>query len=558
MEKISQLLASIYQPEDVSFIKEGIEKLWEKYSLLAKSGNHVLTEKDVVLITYGDQVYKNKEDKLSTLRQLLHTHLKEQISIVHILPFYPYTSDDGFSITDYYAVNPELGNWDEVKEISQEFRLLFDAVINHNSSESDWFRGFLEGDENYRAYYYEVDASKGFDDVVRPRTSPLTHTFISDGQSHEVWTTFSRDQVDLNYTNPKLLLQILDLLLFYATKGASIIRLDAIGFMWKEINTNCIHLPQTHQLIKLMREVVGYLNPSIMLLTETNVPHEDNISYFGNGDEAHMVYNFTLPPLLAFSILNETTEKLSKWVSQLVVPYKSVCYFNFLASHDGVGVMPVHDILNANELNVLISSAKANSGKVSYKTKDKGEEIPYEINCNYMSLLQGLECDESLGIKRSLLAHAILLTMPGLPAIYFHSIFGSVNDLKGLEESGQNRRINRKKFEYNYLNDLLKNPISRESIMLLGIKRLIDIRKNEPAFDPYGKFEVMSPFNGVFGLSRKTVSEKDSIYGYFNLTQKPVEVQLEQGESWLDIISSNIHSNSLSLKPLGFVWLKKS
>ncbi len=558
MKKIEKLLAGVYNRAEAAFIKEEVTRLWEKYRVSTKNVNNFkLTQKDIVLISYGDQVSTKNESKLVTLRHLLNKYLKEQISIVHLLPFYPYTSDDGFSVKDYYAVNPNVGNWADVEKMSFDFKLVFDAVINHNSSESDWFKGFINGDKKFDRYYYEVVVSKGYEDVVRPRTSPLTHHFNNGKSSHEVWTTFSKDQVDLNYKNPKVLLQILDLLFFYISKGTTIIRLDAVGFMWKEINTNCIHLPQTHKLVKVMRKVIEHLHPSVLLLTETNVPHKDNISYFGKGDEAHMVYNFTLPPLLAFSILNQTTEKLSEWLSNLSVPYKDVCYFNFLASHDGIGVMPVHDILNSTELNVLINSAKANGGKVSYKSMGNGQEMAYEINCNFLSLLSGINQDETLGIKRSLLAHAILLTMPGLPAIYFHSIFGSTNDLKGLNESAQNRRINREKFDLDELDKLLNNPTSRQARLLNGIKNLINIRKNEVAFDPYGKFEVISPINGVFALCRKNAMAAESVYGYFNVTLNTMEIPLDEGQSWEDIITSTNHHRALSLNPLGFVWLKK-
>lgn len=556
MEKIKQLLNGLYSLGEIEYILKGIEALWEKYSSIIRKPDYKLTEEDVVLITYGDQLYRKGEDKLQTLKLALDSYLTDQVSIVHILPFYPFTSDDGFSITDYYAVDPGLGNWDEIEKLSKDFKLLFDAVINHNSSESDWFKGFLNGDESFKEYYVEEDSLAGFSEVVRPRTSPLIHTFQGKERAFNVWTTFSRDQVDLNYKNPRVLLHILDLLLFYVSKGASIIRLDAVGFLWKEKNTTCIHLEQTHKIIKLTRQVIGHLNPSVMLLTETNVPHKDNISYFGDGNEAHMVYNFTLPPLLAFSLLNQTTEKLQKWISELIVPYNNVCYFNFLASHDGVGVMPVHNILNDAELDVLINSAKANGGKVSYKSIGEGKEVPYEINCNYLSLLFGPQNDEALGMKRSLLAHAILLTMPGLPAIYFHSIFGSVNDIEGLKASGQNRRINREKFNYDQWTTLLDDPTSRQAIILDKIKSLIDLRKIEKAFDPYGSFEVLDTPNGVLGICRTCDPQNESVYGYFNITQEPMEMPLS-GSGWLDIVTKTSFSAILTLNPLSFVWLKK-
>ncbi len=558
MDKIEKLLTGVYNQADILLLKKEIAKLWKKHRLSAKNANNFkLTQKDVVLISYANQIEKKGEEKLTTLRNLLHRHLKNQISIVHLLPFYPYTSDDGFSVTDYYAVDSALGSWKDIEQIASEFRLVFDAVINHSSAESNWFKEFMNNNKQYQNYYFEADVSKGYDNVVRPRASPLTHTFNSNGYTRKIWTTFSQDQVDLNFANPRVLIEILNLLLFYVSKGASIIRLDAIGFMWKEINTNCIHLPQTHALVKVMRSVIQELYPTVLLLTETNVPHKDNISYFGKGDEADMVYNFTLPPLLAFSILNQTTKKLTNWLTELNVPYKNVCYFNFLASHDGIGVMPVNDILNASELNVLIHSAEANGGKISYKSTGNGEQVPYEINCNLLSLLCGINADENLGIKRSLLAHAILLTMPGLPAIYFHSIFGSTNDLKGLNESGQNRRINREKFDFDKLEKLLKEKTTRQSKILNMIKKLIDIRKTELAFDPYGEFEVNSPTNGILALYRKSPAEPTSIYGYFNLTLNQIDVSIKQDQHWVDIITSTKYKDKLSLNPLGFVWLKK-
>lgn len=556
MKEILSLLSKVYSPCQVDSIEDGIEKLLNKYVNINENKKYNLTEKDVVLISYGDQVYRKEETKLQTLNKLLLKKLKAEISILHILPFFPYSSDDGFAVIDYYAVDPKLGNWKDIEAISNNFNLLFDAVINHSSQYCNWFQKFLNNDEQFSEFYVEMDNPSEYANVVRPRTTPLSHTYKGAGGVKEVWTTFSNDQVDLNFKNPKVLLQILDLLLFYISKGAQIIRLDAVGFLWKDRNTTSIHLPQTHLLIKLMRKVIEKVSSSTILLSETNVPHLENFSYFGNGDEAHMVYNFTLPPLLAYTILSGNTKKIKEWAETLELPSSNVCYLNFLASHDGIGLRPVDSILLENEIEILINSAKVNDGKISYKSNPDGKESPYEINCNYYSLLKGVESNEKLGIRRSIIAHAILLTMPGLPAIYFHSIFGSENDLEGMKQSGINRRINREKLDYDNLNLILRNSDSRQSKILSNLKELIKVRKTDSAFNPYSSFNVEESDNGIFILERTSIDGSSKVKGYFNLSMNNANIPLNLSETKTDLLSGKSYKEILNLESLDFVWLK--
>ncbi len=556
MKEILSLLSKVYSPCQVDSIEDGIEKLLNKYVNINENKKYNLTEKDVVLISYGDQVYRKEETKLQTLNKLLLKKLKAEISILHILPFFPYSSDDGFAVIDYYAVDPKLGNWKDIEAISNNFNLLFDAVINHSSQYCNWFQKFLNNDEQFSEFYVEMDNPSEYANVVRPRTTPLSHTYKGAGGVKEVWTTFSNDQVDLNFKNPKVLLQILDLLLFYISKGAQIIRLDAVGFLWKDRNTTSIHLPQTHLLIKLMRKVIEKVSSSTILLSETNVPHLENFSYFGNGDEAHMVYNFTLPPLLAYTILSGNTKKIKEWAETLELPSSNVSYLNFLASHDGIGLRPVDSILLENEIEILINSAKVNDGKISYKSNPDGKESPYEINCNYYSLLKGVESNEKLGIRRSIIAHAILLTMPGLPAIYFHSIFGSENDLEGMKQSGINRRINREKLDYDNLNLILRNSDSRQSKILSNLKELIKVRKTDSAFNPYSSFNVEESDNGIFILERTSIDGSSKVKGYFNLSMNNANIPLNLSETKTDLLSGKSYKEILNLESLDFVWLK--
>ena len=557
-ERLQALLAQVYPAEQVGGLLHNIIALVNHYKSMMEQGEtHQLSEKDVVLITYGDQVQREGEFPLQTLKRFLDEHTDGLITSVHILPFYPYSSDDGFSVIDYYEVNPDWGTWETIAELAKAYRLMFDGVINHISQESEWFKQFLAGDPRYANYFIEDDPAKDYSKVVRPRVLPLLHDYEdATGQTRHVWTTFSRDQVDLNYRNPQVLLQIIDLLLFYAINGAKLIRLDAIGFMWKENDSTCIHLPQTHNLIKVMRAVMAEAMPDLIFITETNVPHVENISYFGNGhDEAQMVYNFTLPPLLAYSLLNGTSEKFTAWAQSLEFPSNEVCFFNFTASHDGVGLRPVSGILNEAEIDILLSAAKANGGRVSYKTDADGGQSPYEINCNYLSLLCGAEKDTEQGVARMTLAQAVMLAFPGLPAIYFHSLVGSQNDLAGMERSGQNRRINREKLDYQQLEEELKTDPVRQAVWS-AVQHLLRVRQQSAAFHPFGTFRFHDLSSSLITIQRFSPDQQEEVWLLFNLTAGRQEVHLPSG-SYADLLYEEEAGTKQYLRAYEYRWLRK-
>lgn len=391
--------------------------------------------------------------------------------------------------------------------------------------------------------------------VTRPRTSSLLHEFTSkEGKPVHLWTTFSKDQVDLNFKNTKVLIHILDLLMFYVSQGASMLRLDAIGFMWKEHGTSCIHLPKTHLLIQLMRAVLEKRTSETLLITETNVPHEENISYFGNGhNEAKMVYNFTLPPLLAYSILSGDGSKLTKWARGLTLPSDQVCFFNFTASHDGVGLRPVQGILTDSELGVLTSATERNGGFISYKSNPDGSQSPYELNCNYFSLLQSEEIHPSLNIARMILSQAIMLTMPGLPAFYFHSLVGSGNDRAGAEASGRSRSIDRQKMSCDTLEKELNNAESIWAVILEELKRPIAVKQKYAAFHPYRSFEFLDNGSQFLVIKRNSVNKDQVVLCVFNLTGQDKSYD-STPKNVLDLLTGN--EASAIIPAYGFRWLK--
>ena len=558
---INERLEALYNKEDAKAAYDGVKELIKKYKQRITSTQYHLSEKDTILITYGDQVQCINEAPLETLKNFLDNHLKGIINSVHILPFYPYSSDDGFSVINYSEVDPKLGSWREIEEISSHYRLMVDGVINHISQYSDWFKAYMAKDEEYKNFFWDVDPAADLSMVVRPRATPLLSEFIDvEGKIHNIWTTFSRDQVDLNYSNYKVLLAVLDALFYYVEKGSTLIRMDAIAFIWKEIGTESVHLPQTHELIQLMREVLHEVAPEVIIITETNVPHNENISYFGSGeDEAQMVYNFALPPLLAHSVLQADTTKLTEWAKTLTLPSDKVCFFNFTASHDGCGLRPASGILTDDEVEALVKNTENHGGLVSYRDTPEGKK-PYEINCSYIDILSSPIDSTQERIKRMLLTQAVVLAMPGVPGIYFHSLVGSRNYFEGVKLTGINRSINREKFNYKFLVDRLTNDGNFEKVIFNSYKRLISIRTHEKAFNPFGGFEFLDLHKSVFVIMQYSVDKEESILSINNFSNATISFNLPEKINYplIDLLTDKKFEKQtkIELEPYQVLWLK--
>ena len=528
-----------------------VSGLIEKYKENTRI-NPWVNESDVMLITYGDSICKDGEKPLYSLNKFLNNYAKDTLSAVHLLPMFPYTSDDGFSVVDYKAINEELGSWEDVNELSKNYNLMFDAVINHISKSSEWFKGWLTGDERYKDYFIECDEKLDYSQVTRPRALPLLTPFETSEGKKYVWTTFSDDQIDINFENPKVLVEVLDILITYALNGARFIRFDAIGFAWKKLGTNCMHLPETHALVQLMRDILDICVPGTTIITETNVPHKDNISYFGNGhNEAQMVYQFPLPPLTLFSFLTGDATKLSNWAADIENMSDETTYFNFLASHDGIGMRPVEDILTTEEKQVMVDNVLANGGKINYKNNPDGSKSPYELNINYQDALTHKDAPASERINKFIASQTILLSVIGMPGIYIHSFLGSRNWYEGVESSGINRRINREKLDYDKLVEELEGD--RKEIFE-RYSRLIKIRRNEAAFSPTSTQKVLLFDKRVFSIIRENQETGEKILVLVNVSNE--EVKLNTSIKGKSIINIKEFSDEVQLKPYEVEWIK--
>jgi|TARA_B110000438_G_scaffold297013_1_gene342653 sucrose phosphorylase len=522
---------------------------------------------DVLLITYADTISDETGNRnpLQCLHDFCNERLRGAISIVHLLPFSPWSSDDGFSVIDYRKVEPSSGDWVDVVNLGEDFNLMFDLVLNHCSKESAWFRDYVMGVAPGCYYFHPTDPEADLSKVVRPRPWPLLTEFNSRyGKSH-VWTTFSEDQVDLNWSNPDVLFEFLDILFLYIEKGCRILRLDAIAFLWKEIGTDCMHRPETHEVVKLFRDVLEIVAPDVVLLTETNVPHDENISYFGQGDEAHMVYNFSLPPLLLHALLRGDTQHLTAWADTLPALPPGQTFLNFSSSHDGIGVRPLQGILATDELMWIANEVKARGGQVSMRSMPDGSEQPYELNCSYIDALK-IPDDEGLSMARFFCSQAVVLAFRGVPAVYIQNLIGGTNWVEGFEETGRARTLNRRQWKEAELKAALDENTGSQARIFARYHLWLERRGNHSAFSPDASQVIRDVGTELFCFVRISPIGGEHIVCLFNFSKKRQTVALsaldesfEGLKACRDILSHDTiktdKKGAITLDPYFAYWL---
>lgn len=565
--KLESMLEVVYPELDCDFLAE---------QLLATMGlepnqepppahqNH-WDESDVVLITYADTVQRADEKPLVTLHRFLEDCLADTVSAVHILPFFPYSSDDGFSVMDYLAVNESHGTWEDIERIAGDYKLMADLVINHMSARSRWFENFRKRVEPGKDYFFEGNPRDDLSAVVRPRTSPLLNAVQTDDGERYVWCTFSEDQVDLNFANPMVLVEFAAIIRYYLDRGILLFRLDAVAFLWKEPGTPCIHLQQTHELIKILRLLIEHLSPNAVVITETNVPNRENLTYFGNANEAHVIYNFSLPPLLINTLVTGDCKHLKTWLMSMPPAQMGTTYLNFIASHDGVGMRPTDGLLSDEEKQRLINTMESFGGKVSFRRTPDGRDQPYEINIALYDALQGTAESgrDHWQLPRFLCAHTIMLALEGIPAFYIHSLLATENDLARVEHTGRLRSINRSQWQLDELEEKLADPLSHHGKAFAELKRLIAIRRKQPAFHPNATQFTLHLGLKLFGFWRQSMRRDQSIFCIHNISDQLQEVALSDinligTDRWQDLISGlriDDLSGSITLKPYQSVWL---
>ena len=521
-------------------------------------------QSDIMLITYGDSIEQNEEKPLKTLHRFLREHCLDTINSVHILPFFPYSSDDGFSVIDYSSVNESLGNWDDISALCSDFRLMSDVVINHCSARSAWFNNFIKGEGPGSDFFFTASPTVDTSLVVRPRTSDLLRlTETANGEQY-VWCTFSHDQVDFDFRNPKVLVAFVSIIRQYLDVGIRLFRLDAVAFLWKKLGTSCINLEQTHEAIRLLRTLIEHAVADAVIITETNIPNRQNLTYFGNANEAHGIYNFSLPPLLVNTLVTGSCRHLKAWLGSMPPAQNGTFFFNFIASHDGIGLRPAEGLLNDDELSNLVNTMQNFGGRISWRKAENGGQKAYEINIALYDALQGtIKGPDKWGLERFICAHAIMLGLEGIPGLYIHSLLGTTNDYEKVKNTSQNRSINRHKWDYNKLQEALNSPFEQHSKVLKRMSHLLTVRKIQPAFHPNATQFTLQLGEQVFGFWRQSLDRRQSIFCIYNISDQEQVIRLSDinligTDNWIDLLSEQTirHEDlELVLTPYRAVWI---
>jgi len=568
--KLIQQLSTIYQ--DVT-LKQSMDDIADALINIMRLPNDVVapmpftnhwSEADIVLITYGDSIIKADQPPLQTLKRFLDNHVKNTINSVHILPFFPYSSDDGFSVIDYSSVNESLGTWQDITEISENYQFMSDLVINHCSSRSAWFDNFIKGEGQGHDFFFTAQLDDDLSKVVRPRTSPLLKEVLTGQGKKFVWCTFSHDQVDFDFRNPQVLKAFASIIRQYLDSGVKIFRFDAIAFLWKIVGRDCINLPQTHEVVRLLRTLIESADPKTVIITETNIPNTQNLTYFGNANEAHGIYNFSLPPLLINTLLTGNCLYLKRWLMSMPPAQDGTMYFNFIASHDGIGLRPAEGLLSDAELGTLVHTVEKFGGKISWRTSDNGEQKAYEMNIALYDALQGtVKGKDQWNFARFICAHAIMFALEGVPGVYIHSMLGTQNDYNKLANTQNNRSINRHRWQEEELESALSNSDLHHTKVLSTLKALLNIRIKQPAFHPNATQFTLHLGLKLFGFWRQSQNRKQSIFCVSNISDQPVALPLSElnlivTEAWLELISGEKITEltqELMLSPYQTVWI---
>ncbi|MDC3058806.1 alpha-amylase family glycosyl hydrolase [Candidatus Pelagibacter sp.] len=563
-KKISSILRTIYKPSlnerDIDHLKDQIIQIIKKFNQNNSKKKLTISEKTSLVICYGDNINSKPKSSIQVFQNFFKKNLNKYFNAIHFLPFYPSSSDSGFAVKDHYKIEKKIGSWSDIKKISKSNHVMADIVINHSSARGLWFKNFLKRKRPGKDYFLTVNSKFNTSKVIRPRDHKLLKKIDIFRKSDYLWRTFSADQIDLDFKNPSVLLRFIKIMVHLINNGVTIFRLDAIAYLWKKNGTNCINLKQTHQIVKLLRLITNLLNVETIIITETNLPEKENLSYFGKNDEANWIYNFSLPPLLIHAFLFENCSYLNKWSKNLPNTKFQNSYLNFIASHDGIGMRPTEGILNRASLNNFLKRLKKNGSKFSYrKVQNKSKKV-YEANITIFDALKKSDTDPNgkFFLQRYIAAHAIMISFEGIPGVYFNSLFGKANDEAKYVITGNNRDVNRYKWDHKNITKKLRDKNSKQSIFYQNLGKLLEIKRKQKAFHPNAKRLNINLGSKLFCFKRISLDKKQTIISITNCSSKDQYPKLHKKYlNWKNIINPKINSSneSLKLKPFETMWL---
>lgn len=436
----------------------------------------------VQLITYVDRL---SNGDLRQLHQLLDEEFDGLFGGVHLLPFFnPIDGEDaGFDPIDHTEVDKRVGSWDDVANIGKKYDVMADLIVNHISAQSPVFQDVLEKGSD--SEYFELIMTKekvfgknasqaDINKIYRPRPTPcFTPMVCQTGETINVWTTFTDNQIDIDVTGKHGQIYLNSILDTFEQNNIKFIRLDAAGYAIKKAGTNCFMLDETFDFINALSAQANQRDMSCLVEIHSYYKTQIEIA-----KRCEAVYDFALPPLVLHTLFNNDAHALYNWLS--IAPRNCV---TVLDTHDGIGIVDVGPegdkpgLLTPEQIDTLVETIHSNSnGQSRLATGAAASNVDlYQVNCTYFDALNGNEQDY-------LLARAIQFFAPGIPQVYYSGVLGLKNDMTLLANTQVGRDINRP-----YIDDTTLR-MALESDFFASMQVLITLRNSHPAFN--GKFSI--------------------------------------------------------------------
>ena len=564
--------------------------------------NWFLSQKWVAMALYTDGFAND----LNGLREKLHYFQELGINLIHIMPILTCPdgqSDGGYAVSDYHKVDSRVGSLKDLEKLSSELEkreilLTLDVVVNHTSNQHKWAKKARRGEKKYQDYYYMFDTREVPDmfeqtmPEIFPETAPGNFTWDEEMQKW-VMTVFNDFQWDLNYSNPAVFIEMLDIILFWSNKGADIIRLDAVAFLWKKIGSTCQNEREAHLILQLLKDCCQVTAPGVLFIAEAIVAPVEITKYFGedaiNAKECEIAYNATYMALLWDAAATKSSNLLYQGLKSIPDKLERATWLNYVRCHDDIGlgfddadIRAVGYEPHAHRKFLIDfytgSYADSNARGLIFGHNEKTGDA--RISGTTASLL-GLQTALEMGneepvaeaIERILLLHSLVMSFGGIPLLYYGDEIGTINDCSYLDnelKANDSRWAHRPKIDWDKA-ELRHSPGTIEHKIFTALKKMIAVRKEIPAFADFNNRELIQVENPhLFVFTRFNLQR--------NASSVLVVVNFDSESQYLDMNELGYHSTSqfahmrdlysgdvpalfkdrLVIPPYHFYWLAES
>lgn len=564
--------------------------------------NWFLSQKWVAMALYTDGFAND----LNGLREKLHYFQELGINLIHIMPILTCPdgqSDGGYAVSDYHKVDSRVGSLKDLEKLSSELEkreilLTLDVVVNHTSNQHKWAKKARRGEKKYQDYYYMFDTREVPDmfeqtmPEIFPETAPGNFTWDEEMQKW-VMTVFNDFQWDLNYSNPAVFIEMLDIILFWSNKGADIIRLDAVAFLWKKIGSTCQNEREAHLILQLLKDCCQVTAPGVLFIAEAIVAPVEITKYFGedaiNAKECEIAYNATYMALLWDAAATKSSNLLYQGLKSIPDKLERATWLNYVRCHDDIGlgfddadIRAVGYEPHAHRKFLIDfytgSYADSNARGLIFGRNEKTGDA--RISGTTASLL-GLQTALEMGneepvaeaIERILLLHSLVMSFGGIPLLYYGDEIGTINDCSYLDnelKANDSRWAHRPKIDWDKA-ELRHSPGTIEHKIFTALKKMIAVRKEIPAFADFNNRELIQVENPhLFVFTRFNLQR--------NASSVLVVVNFDSESQYLDMNELGYHSTSqfahmrdlysgdvpalfkdrLVIPPYHFYWLAES